>query len=164
MAAFALTNLLFLGWMACLAGWRYLLLALGALLPNVLVTTGGAELNGWTTHYHAMYMPFLVFAASVGFARMMLWLPGAAARALVALASAGASVALAATWVPFNASFTAPGAEQTQGGIARAVWRFHAVPAESRERAMLFWIRQLPDAMPPVSPTRLVTGRGYRGS
>lgn len=148
MQAFALTNLLFLGWMGCLAGWRYVLLTLGAMLPNVVVTTGGAELNGWSTHYHAMYMPFLVFSASIGFARFMAWLPAGGARGFVAAASAGASVALAATYLPFDATFTAPGADRAQGGVLRAVYRFHAQRDQSPERAMLFWIRQLPDAVP----------------
>ncbi|WP_157900053.1 DUF2079 domain-containing protein [Rhodoferax koreensis] len=158
MVVFALTNLLFLGWMACLAGWRYLLLALGALLPNLIVTTGGAELNGWVTHYHAMYIPFLVFAASIGFARFMDWLPQGGARVLVAIASASASLVLAATYQPFEATFTAPAADRTQGGILRAVYRFYVHRDQSPERAMLFWIQQLPDAVSAGARVSAVEG------
>jgi hypothetical protein len=64
---FLFTNFLFLGWCALFAGWRYVLLLAGALVPNILISVGGAELVGWTTHYHSMYIPFLIFAASIGF-------------------------------------------------------------------------------------------------
>jgi hypothetical protein len=40
-------------------------------MPNLLITIGGAELNGWTTHYHTMYLPFLIFAASVGYLQLI---------------------------------------------------------------------------------------------
>jgi len=28
---------------------------------------GGAELSGWATHYHSMYLPFLIFLSLLGF-------------------------------------------------------------------------------------------------
>jgi hypothetical protein len=34
-------------------------LALIAIVPNLLISIGGAELFGFYTHYHAMYIPFL---------------------------------------------------------------------------------------------------------
>jgi hypothetical protein len=70
MIPFALVNAVFLGLFLPFAGVRYALLALGALLPNLLITIGGAELNGWSTHYHVMYVPFVVFVASAGFLRL----------------------------------------------------------------------------------------------
>lgn len=36
---------------------RYFLVFLLFILPNVLVSIGGAELSGFSTHYHAMYLP-----------------------------------------------------------------------------------------------------------
>lgn len=46
------------------------ILALGALVPNLLGSIGGAEKLGWTTHYHSPYFPFLVLAVLLGYARM----------------------------------------------------------------------------------------------
>ena len=44
---------------------RYLLISLITIMPNLLLTIGGAELTGFSTHYHALYLPvicFLLFA------------------------------------------------------------------------------------------------------
>jgi hypothetical protein len=71
MIPFVMVNLMFLGFLVPLAGWRYLLLVALALLPNFMTSIGGAELNGWNTHYHSMYTPFLIFAASVGYWRLV---------------------------------------------------------------------------------------------
>jgi hypothetical protein len=46
--------------------WRAFLLTVGALLPNFLVTVGGAEKTGVTTHYHMPYLPFVVAGAAIG--------------------------------------------------------------------------------------------------
>lgn len=46
--------------------WRGFLLTVGALLPNFLVTVGGAEKTGVTTHYHMPYLPFIVAGAAIG--------------------------------------------------------------------------------------------------
>ncbi len=50
--------------------WRLAAIALGAMLPNVLGSMGGAEKIGWSMHYHAMYHPFLVVAVVIGFANL----------------------------------------------------------------------------------------------
>jgi len=50
--------------------WRMALLALGMMLPNMIGSIGGAEKIGWSTHYHALYFPFVVAAASMGFMRL----------------------------------------------------------------------------------------------
>lgn len=47
--------------------WRLALLAFGTMLPNIFGSIGGAEKMGWSTHYHSMYFPFLLAAASLGF-------------------------------------------------------------------------------------------------
>lgn len=36
-----------------------------ALLPNFVITVGGAERTGFLTHYHALYLPVLVGAAAI---------------------------------------------------------------------------------------------------
>jgi len=68
---FVLVNLLCLGIFVPFAGFRYLALMIGALIPNLLISVGGAELNGWSTHYHAMYLPFLIFGASIGYLQLI---------------------------------------------------------------------------------------------
>jgi hypothetical protein len=46
---------------------KYLLMCLIAIIPNLVLTIGGAELSGFLTHYHALYLPvicFMLFAAA----------------------------------------------------------------------------------------------------
>lgn len=66
---FALFNLFFLGVFA-IFDWRAFLLALIAMMPNILGNIGGAEKTGWLTHYHSMYFPVLVWAAAMGFIKL----------------------------------------------------------------------------------------------
>ena len=46
---------------------KLFLIASISLIPQFLVTVGGAEKYALTTHYHAFYIPFLVAAATIGF-------------------------------------------------------------------------------------------------
>ena len=39
---------------------RYFLIVLFAITPNLLVSIGGAELSGYSTHYHSIYLPILM--------------------------------------------------------------------------------------------------------
>jgi hypothetical protein len=68
---FVSTSLIFV----CLAlfSGRTALIALGAIAPTLLVSTGGAELTGFYTHYHQTYLPVLVCAAVIGFVRIISW-------------------------------------------------------------------------------------------
>lgn len=45
---------------------RGFLLASFAIMPNLLVTVGGAELTGFLTHYHSLYLPVIVSTAAFG--------------------------------------------------------------------------------------------------
>jgi hypothetical protein len=45
-------------------------LSLIAIAPNLLISIGGAELFGFYTHYHAMYVPFLSVFAVIAIAQM----------------------------------------------------------------------------------------------
>ena len=72
-AAFLSVNVLLAGALVAFSGLRYLALTVCAMLPNLLISVGGAELNGWATHYHTMYIPFVIFAAA-----HRLWLSGLA--------------------------------------------------------------------------------------
>jgi hypothetical protein len=68
---FVSTSLIFV----CLAlfSGRTALIALGAIAPTLLVSTGGAELTGFYTHYHQTYLPVLVSAAVIGFVQIISW-------------------------------------------------------------------------------------------
>ena len=46
---------------------RLFLIACISLLPQFLVSVGGAEKTSFITHYHAFYVPFIVAAAVIGF-------------------------------------------------------------------------------------------------
>jgi hypothetical protein len=129
------------------AGWRYVLLVAGSMLPNVLVTTGGAELNGWATHYHAMYIPFLVFGASVGFARIAssLSLRGQHAFGVVAIL---ASAVWATTLDPVAGSFASPNTSTiNQGGIGR-LHAYFLRPSQSHERMLSQAFSKLDEMVP----------------
>jgi hypothetical protein len=43
------------------------------LLPNLLVSVGGAEKTGWATHYHVGYWPIMIWVAALGAARIHAW-------------------------------------------------------------------------------------------
>lgn len=45
---------------------RGILLLIVSFLPNVVLSTGGAELSGFLTHYHQVYLPVLLSFAAVG--------------------------------------------------------------------------------------------------
>lgn len=51
--------------------WRVLPAAIAAVVPNLIVSIGGAELSGLTTHYHQMYAPFLICCSAFGFVRLV---------------------------------------------------------------------------------------------
>lgn len=46
--------------------WRNIPVALGAIAPNFLFSVGGAELTGYSTHYHSLWGSVLVGLATVG--------------------------------------------------------------------------------------------------
>lgn len=50
--------------------WRFAIIAIVAMAPNIMTTYGGAEKTGWSTHYHNMYFPFLIAAISIGFSKL----------------------------------------------------------------------------------------------
>lgn len=54
--------------------WRLALIAIAMMVPNMVGSIGGAEKTGWSTHYHSMYFPILLFAACMGYIRILGWL------------------------------------------------------------------------------------------
>ena len=62
----ASASFLFLG---LFAGRGYLVLAV-AIAPNLLIGVGGAELNGFSTHYHQVYLPVLLAVSTIGLVKI----------------------------------------------------------------------------------------------
>lgn len=146
MMPFILTNFLFLGWFVFFAGWRYALLLLGALIPNILINIGGAELTGWMTHYHSMYIPFLIFTASVGFLHLNQCIKQPIFK-LGFFAIIGASVL---TFACFFDPATARWSKELPGsfGVTSSVFKFYAKPQSSTEIAATYWLKLLEDEIP----------------
>lgn len=54
--------------------WKHFLIALLFMLPNFLVTVGGAEKVGFLTHYHSLYIPLLIISFLNGASRLKYFL------------------------------------------------------------------------------------------
>lgn len=150
---------------ALFAGWRNVILLVGSMLPNFLVSIGGAEISGWATHYHAMYIPFLVFAASVGYARIASWLPriGQYALALTALIATFGWVAMLD---PATGSFGKPGMTAIKQGIVGRLYVYYIKPAESYDRTAAAATRSLGAIVPKGARVSAIEGAMpalYRG-
>jgi len=65
---FVLVNAVLL--IVALFEWRAALIAVFLMLPNAIGNIGGAEKLGWSTHYHVYYLPALIWAAMLGYARL----------------------------------------------------------------------------------------------
>ena len=65
MRVFLCLNFIVIGVFAC-RSWKFYLLGIGLLLPNLVGSIGGAEKTGFATHYHSMYFPLLAMAVAVG--------------------------------------------------------------------------------------------------
>ena len=49
------------------SNFRLFLISIIAVIPNFIVTVGGAEKTSFGTHYHSYYIPFLIASATIGF-------------------------------------------------------------------------------------------------
>lgn len=45
---------------------RLFIISVISIIPNVLITIGGAEKIGFSTHYHSFYVPFLIASSAIG--------------------------------------------------------------------------------------------------
>jgi hypothetical protein len=54
--------------------WRWLLIALIWMAPNILGDIGGAEKTGFLTHYHSIYFPILAWAFVDSVSKVSRWL------------------------------------------------------------------------------------------
>lgn len=64
---FLVFNLCIIGFFSLFHSLRIFLLLVISLCPNLIYTVGGAELNGWYSHYHSMYLPFLIYFSILGY-------------------------------------------------------------------------------------------------
>lgn len=69
---FVTTSLVLLA-LSMIGGRSFLITAI-ALSPNLLISTGGAELSGFYTHYHQTYLALLISTATIGFIRVNSWI------------------------------------------------------------------------------------------
>jgi polyisoprenyl-phosphate glycosyltransferase len=168
MRSFLLVNGLSLGALAILGGWRPLLLVLGAMFPNFAITIGGAELNGWATHYHTMYVPFLIFGASLGFhkaAHAAYARVGKRAAIAAVLALTAALAFAGAKLDPYSGRFEQPIFGMQRDGLPSIVSRYYLDPGASGQKAASEAIRPLSGMVPAgatVSATEGVMPALYR--
>ncbi len=153
---FLLTNFLFLGWSIFFAGWRYALLLFGALIPNLLVTIGGAELTGWTTHYHSMYIPFLIFTASIGFLNFSQYIKKSSLLNGFAAIAGMSALIMAYCFDPYTGTWS----KGIRGsfGLTSSVFRLYLSPSSSDELAMVHWLKTLTVEIPVGAKVSSVQG------
>lgn len=148
MLPFALTNFLFIGWLALFAGWRNILLLFGTLIPNLLITIGGAELTGWSTHYHTMYIPFLIFTSSIGYLELNHRMSHKMIRLVAPVAISCFAVGCTLTFNPFTARWGTNSSVNMSFGITKSVFRFFLTPKRSGEKATAYWLHLLDAEIP----------------
>jgi hypothetical protein len=158
MIPFFITNIVFLGWMVLFSGWRLILLVLGSMLPNFIVTIGGAELNGWYTHYHAMYIPFLIFGASVGYSKILEHLKKFRYSGVFPVFVATMAFTLYHGLGLFAAPFNINWGWEYNKSLHDTVFRFFAAPDRSGERVAVEKLKGLSAYIPLGSKISAVEG------
>ncbi|QDZ28847.1 DUF2079 domain-containing protein [Noviherbaspirillum sp. UKPF54] len=157
-SAFIAVNVLFLGLFIPFAGARYIALALGAIAPNILISIGGAELNGWTTHYHAMYMPFIIFVAMIGYIQILNRFHGRASRFLLLVGIVAFVSTASARINPFTGGFEDPSFASTKDNVFAKMYRFYFRPDKSYERVALDAVKTLDVDIPPKVKVSAIEG------
>jgi len=142
---FMKVNVLFFGILSVF-NWRYAVIALIAMLPNILTTVGGAEKNGWATHYHTMYFPFLIFAAMAGFEACYRRISRYRYRAVLTVSVAALAVVI---------SDTSP-AYGKEAGVVTRLYNFYTYDERSWERAAVDGARRLNERVPPQTTVTTV--------
>lgn len=145
---FILVNLFFLGFFILFSGIRYILLAIGAIIPNILISVGGAELNGWSTHYHSMYLPFVVFSASIGFLKLARHLTGKYIYLAYSSLIFIYVISIAAALNPFTGNFERPLFYSLNRGILGTSFDYYIRPEKSNERVAIKLMNSLDEIIP----------------
>jgi hypothetical protein len=81
---FLLVNFLGLG-IAILLTPKYVLVISALIVPNLIVSIGGAEKTGWSTHYHIAYFVPLVWLSVLSISKINLKHPSFSASIIIAL-------------------------------------------------------------------------------
>lgn len=158
MPPFILVNLLVIGIFVPFAGFRYLALVIGAMMPNLLISVGGAELNGWSTHYHAMYLPFLIFAASIGYLRLINRLNAGIWRTTLPL-MVGVYVLLVAGFLnPYTGKIEKNFLASVKSGVLGTISCYYADPQHSYERSAAGLLLSLDALIPQGSRVSAIEG------
>lgn len=134
---FIVINVLLFGIFA-LFDWRLALIAIAALLPNLLTTIGGAEKTGWATHYHSMYFPFVAFAAAIGYCKLWELLGDAKYRLML--------VVLLLALIPAISNYSIGYGSEL--GAVKRLNHFYAQGAQSYEKQMAAQLKQIAAAIP----------------
>jgi len=145
-----LINIGVLGIFSVFAGIRVALVAVVSLLPNVIVSVGGAELNGWTTHYHSMYFPVLVFTSMLGFKELSInkyWCDHNVQKAgIITIPFIMLSVI-----DPYKSSLRPPSLENINGSIFQKLMNYYYFPSVSYERVVQINTKRLGIAVPELT-------------
>lgn len=158
MRSFLLVNLLFLGVFSLKSGIRYIILVVGSMLPQIFFGIGGAELNGWSTHYHAAYTPFLIFAASIGFVRAERFFSSKLGKISFSLCVSTYGLFIVSILNPLTGVFKYDDFSALKGGILGQIYRFYVEPENSYERLGPSFRRSIEDAIPEGAKVSTVEG------
>jgi hypothetical protein len=143
---FLLVNALFVGIWGVFR-WQLLLLALGAMLPNIITSVGGAEKITFGIEYHAEYLPLVLFATALGFSRVWRSIRSPASRVGLIAITCGMAACLL-TLVPEKPGLVFTADQLQQSGLS-GVWGFYrdgdAGPIVAHRRQL----DQVAAALPP---------------
>ena len=158
MLPFMVVNFLFIGIFVPFSGYRYIALVIGALMPNLLINIGGGELNGWTTHYHAMYLPFLIFAASVGYLRLIRRFNGGIMRVALPLMVCVYTLLVVGFLNPYMGKFEYNFFASFKNGVLGKISSFYLGPQQSYERYASSLLRSLDTLIPQGAKVSAIEG------
>lgn len=155
---FMLVNLLFIGIFVPFSGFRYLALAMGAMMPNLLVSIGGAELNGWSTHYHAMYLPFFIFAASIGYLRLSHHFNSGIGRATFPLVVCAYAIMVVGYLNPYTGKFENNFLATFKDNVIGKISSYYLDPQHSYERYATGLLSSLDQVIPQGAKISAIEG------
>lgn len=145
---FALVSLLFIGIYVTWSGARYIILAIGAILPNLFISVGGAELNGWSTHYHTMYLPFLIFVASMGFLNFVHYVGSGRGRYFIPIAVGSYFIIVSGFLNPYEGKLEYSFHASTKNTVLGKVFSYYLDPKHSYERVAPETLKSLAKLIP----------------
>ena len=107
--------------LALFAGRGFVLVVI-ATAPNLLIGVGGAELNGFTTHYHQVYLPIFLAASTLGFIKIVDLTRRKTPRHIAKVLNTAFVVIFAGTSLGFNFNSTTPYYRVSALNDAQALW------------------------------------------